>query len=128
MFQNIGFTEILLIGIVALVLFGPQKLPEIGRIVGKTLNEFKKGARELMEEVKAEPTSQASSEPAQKPGVPPADVRAGSDSRELPLDSSQAAEQEEVFQVSQEANSEPVSSEVNPDAVPPRSAARRLPD
>jgi sec-independent protein translocase protein TatA len=128
MFQNIGFTEILLIGIVALVLFGPQKLPEIGRMVGKTLNQFKKGARELMEDVKTEPPSQASSEPVQKLGAPSADARAGLDSRELPLNSVQAAEQERVVQVPQEENSEPVSAEVKPDAVPPRNAARRLPD
>jgi sec-independent protein translocase protein TatA len=54
MFQNIGFSEILLIGIVALLLFGPQKLPEIGRTIGKTLNDLKRGARELMEDVKTE--------------------------------------------------------------------------
>ncbi|WP_311198822.1 twin-arginine translocase TatA/TatE family subunit [Paenibacillus hexagrammi] len=48
MFQNIGFTEILLIAIVGLLLFGPQKLPEFGRALGRTIHEFKKGARELL--------------------------------------------------------------------------------
>ncbi|WP_310185606.1 twin-arginine translocase TatA/TatE family subunit [Bacillus sp. 3255] len=48
MFQNIGFTEILLIAIIALVLFGPQKLPEIGRVLGRTLRDFKKATSELM--------------------------------------------------------------------------------
>jgi sec-independent protein translocase protein TatA len=68
MFQNIGFSEILLIGVVALLLFGPRKLPEIGRMLGKTLNEFKKGARELMEEVKTEtPPRQAPSEQVREP-------------------------------------------------------------
>lgn len=50
MFQNIGFTELLLIAVVALVLFGPQKLPEIGRMLGKTLRDFKNAANELMNE------------------------------------------------------------------------------
>ncbi|MDQ0890949.1 TatA/E family protein of Tat protein translocase [Paenibacillus sp. V4I9] len=48
MFQNIGFTELLLIAIVALVLFGPQKLPEIGRVLGRTIRDFKKGAHALL--------------------------------------------------------------------------------
>lgn len=57
MFQNIGFTELLLIAVVALVLFGPNKLPEIGRVLGRTIRDFKKGAYELMnDEPKAAPT------------------------------------------------------------------------
>ncbi|MDF2649102.1 MAG: hypothetical protein K0Q73_4907 [Paenibacillus sp.] len=48
MFQNIGFTELLLIAIVALVIFGPQKLPEIGRVLGRTISDFKKGAHALL--------------------------------------------------------------------------------
>lgn len=60
MFQNIGFTELLLIAIVALVLFGPNKLPEIGRVLGRTIRDFKKGAYELMnDEPKAAPVSVA---------------------------------------------------------------------
>lgn len=62
MFQNIGFTELLLIAVVALVLFGPNKLPEIGRVLGRTLRDFKKGAQELMnDEPKAAPASPAPS-------------------------------------------------------------------
>ncbi|MBP1994988.1 twin-arginine translocase TatA/TatE family subunit [Paenibacillus eucommiae] len=55
MLQNVGFSEIVLLVIIALVLFGPQKLPEIARTVGKTLAELKKGAREIVENVKMEP-------------------------------------------------------------------------
>lgn len=47
MLSNIGFTEFLLIVVVALLLFGPQKLPEIGRALGRTMQEFKKGMQEL---------------------------------------------------------------------------------
>jgi sec-independent protein translocase protein TatA len=123
-FQNIGFTEILLIGVVALVLFGPQKLPEIGKMLGKTLNEFKKGARELMEEVKTEPPGQAAAEPLQKPAAPQVEASAG----ELPVTSGQAEDQAGNVLVSQEEKSAAVSSEVKQDAPPPRSPARRLPD
>ena len=38
---NLGFPELILILVIALVVFGPGKLPEIGRAVGKGLSEFK---------------------------------------------------------------------------------------
>lgn len=47
MFSKIGFWEILLIVTIALVVFGPKKLPEIGRAVGSSLREFRKATREL---------------------------------------------------------------------------------
>jgi sec-independent protein translocase protein TatA len=47
---NIGFPTLMVIILVALLLFGPKKLPELGRAFGKTLREFKKGAREVMED------------------------------------------------------------------------------
>ena len=50
MFQKIGLSGLILILIIALVIFGPKKLPEIGRSFGQTLKEFKKSARELTED------------------------------------------------------------------------------
>lgn len=47
---GIGATGIVLIVLVALLLFGPSKLPELGRAFGKTLREFKNGAREMMDD------------------------------------------------------------------------------
>ncbi|MBP1965174.1 twin-arginine translocase TatA/TatE family subunit [Paenibacillus aceris] len=89
MFQNIGFTELLLIAVVALVLFGPQKLPEIGRVLGRTLRDFKKAASEIMSDeppqVKAPevlavaPAQQAVEQAASPaPEVPAAGLVAGS--------------------------------------------------
>jgi sec-independent protein translocase protein TatA len=43
-----GPIHIILIVIVALLLFGPSKLPELGRAFGKTLREFKSGAKDIM--------------------------------------------------------------------------------
>lgn len=43
-----GIVGIALIVIVALLLFGPNKLPELGRAFGKTLKEFKNGAKDIM--------------------------------------------------------------------------------
>lgn len=50
MFQNIGIPGLLLILVIALIIFGPSKLPEIGRSLGQTLKEFKKSAKDLMTE------------------------------------------------------------------------------
>ncbi len=59
MFQNIGFTEILLIAVVALILFGPQKLPELGRTLGRAIFEFKKSTRDLLSDAPASPPATA---------------------------------------------------------------------
>ena len=45
---NLGPMEIFIIMIVALLVFGPKKLPEIGRSIGKGLREFKKASNEVM--------------------------------------------------------------------------------
>lgn len=50
MFSNIGIPGLILILVLALIVFGPKKLPEVGRAVGQTLKEFKKSARELTSE------------------------------------------------------------------------------
>jgi sec-independent protein translocase protein TatA len=48
MIQNIGVPGLILILIIALVIFGPSKLPEIGRAFGNTLKEFKKATSDLV--------------------------------------------------------------------------------
>jgi len=48
MFQNIGIPGLILILVIALIIFGPAKLPELGRAVGSTLKEFKKSTRDLV--------------------------------------------------------------------------------
>ena len=51
---SIGVPGLILILIVALVIFGPSKLPEIGKAAGQTLREFKKSANDLTGDVKEE--------------------------------------------------------------------------
>lgn len=46
----IGIPGLIIILVVALLLFGPSKLPELGRAFGRTLHEFKRGAKNLMDE------------------------------------------------------------------------------
>ena len=47
MFPSLGFPELLIIMLVALIIFGPRKLPELGRSLGKSLGEFRKASNEL---------------------------------------------------------------------------------
>lgn len=54
MLTNIGVPGLILILTLALIIFGPRKLPEIGKAVGQTLKEFKKSAQELTGDVKEE--------------------------------------------------------------------------
>lgn len=44
---NIGLSEMLIIGVIALVFIGPKELPEIARVVGRFLNELKRTAGDL---------------------------------------------------------------------------------
>ncbi|KON83519.1 hypothetical protein AF332_27605 [Sporosarcina globispora] len=48
MLPNIGIPGLILILVIALIVFGPSKLPELGRAVGSTLKEFKKSTRDLV--------------------------------------------------------------------------------
>ncbi len=50
MLTNVGIPGLILILVIALIIFGPKKLPEMGRAVGDTLKEFKKSTRELTED------------------------------------------------------------------------------
>ena len=54
MFGNIGFPELLVIMIIALLIFGPKKLPEVGRSIGKALREFRKTSDEIKEKIEEE--------------------------------------------------------------------------
>ena len=54
MLSNIGIPGLIIILVLALILFGPNKLPELGRAVGQTLKEFKKSTRETLSEFEEE--------------------------------------------------------------------------
>ena len=54
MLSNIGIPGLILILTLALIIFGPKKLPEIGRAFGQTLKEFKKSTRELTSDITEE--------------------------------------------------------------------------
>ena len=54
MIQSIGVPGLIIILVIALILFGPSKLPQLGRAVGQTLKEFKDSTKDVVNEVSDE--------------------------------------------------------------------------
>ena len=61
-FSNIGVPGLILILVIALVIFGPNKLPELGRAAGRTLKEFKTATKDLVEDNYSNETKKTSEE------------------------------------------------------------------
>src|SRR5512138_803520 len=82
MFGSIGMPELIIIFVIALIIFGPRKLPELGRSLGKSLAEFKRASNELkstleeeirMEEQRANlEAARTAAQPTPVPPAPPA--------------------------------------------------------
>jgi TatA/E family protein of Tat protein translocase len=74
MFGSIGMPELIIILVIALIIFGPRKLPELGRSLGRSINEFKKASNELRstleEEIRIEDQRERTT--AAAPATPPA--------------------------------------------------------
>ena len=68
MFGSLGMPELIVIFIIALIIFGPRKLPELGRSLGKSIAEFKRASNELKstleEEIRLEEQRQKQEEAA----------------------------------------------------------------
>src|ERR1700754_2186791 len=89
MFGSIGMPELIIIFVIALIIFGPRKLPELGRSLGKSLAEFKRASNELRstleEEIRLEEQHQQRTETAkaatatQPAAQPPAETVAHSE-------------------------------------------------
>ena len=102
MFGSIGMPELIIIFVIALIIFGPRKLPELGKSLGSSIREFKRASNEMQrtleEEIKIEETStpepkksetpmpaatqvsdSTTGEPEPAPVTPPAAAEAASD-------------------------------------------------
>jgi sec-independent protein translocase protein TatA len=81
MFGSIGMPELIIILVIALIIFGPRKLPELGRSLGRSINEFKKASNELRstleEEIRVEEQkerTQTAAPATPPPATPPVDA------------------------------------------------------
>ena len=76
MFGSIGMPELVIILVIALIIFGPRKLPELGKSLGKSINEFKKASTELQntleQEIKLEEQKDERAKTASAPAPAPA--------------------------------------------------------
>lgn len=84
MFGSIGMPELIIILVIALIIFGPRKLPELGRSIGRSLAEFKRASNELRQtlddEIRTEQqprTSTSAPSPAVEDGAVPRDSSPG---------------------------------------------------
>ena len=70
MFGSIGMPELIIILVIALIIFGPRKLPELGKSLGRSLSEFKKASTDLQntleQEIKIEEQKEAESKTKSK--------------------------------------------------------------
>ncbi len=86
---SIGMPELVIIFVIALIIFGPRKLPELGKSLGRSINEFKRASNELkntledeirVEEQKTPVPRPASPAPVPTPSVPDTAVARDADS------------------------------------------------
>jgi sec-independent protein translocase protein TatA len=75
---SLGYQEIIVIFILALIIFGPRKLPELGKTIGKGLAEFKKASNELKqtweEEVRLDKEKEAITEIVKDTTINPSEI------------------------------------------------------
>jgi Tat protein translocase TatB subunit len=99
MFGTLGGPEIFLILVVALIVFGPRRLPDIGKSVGKMLAEFRKASndfkRTIEDEVEAERLRELDAARATPPPPPPAAAPAGTEAPAVEQPSPPAVSREE---------------------------------
>ncbi len=101
MLGSIGMGELLIIFVIALIVFGPRKLPELGRTLGKSLGEFKRASNDLRNTLEEEIHVEEQTRPAPAP-------RASAPAPSVPEDDPNTLEEE--IHVEQQTSSAPAPS------------------
>ncbi len=112
--QGIGTTELMIILLVVLLLFGPKKLPELARGMGRSIREFKKATSEIEEDIKTAIETEEKPVVAQTPAKPVTPAQA-----QTPAEPQTPAES--VTSVPTETPDEPSRDEGNSISPPPAS-------
>jgi len=83
MFGSIGMPELVIILVLALIIFGPRKLPELGRSLGRSIGEFRRASNELRSTLEEEIRVEEQKAPAaSSPSAPATESAPGSSSDE----------------------------------------------
>ena len=92
--MNLGFPEMMFIFLLALLIFGPKKLPEIGRQIGRAMGEFRRASNEFksqleteMRQLEVEELKKREPEPTPSILPPPGSVASGAAGGAAPSDS-----------------------------------------
>jgi sec-independent protein translocase protein TatA len=92
MFGSLGMPELVVIFVIALIIFGPRKLPELGRSLGRSLNEFRRASNELKntleEEVRLDEQRETARQRAEAAKADEAKAQAESQSASAPFEPS----------------------------------------
>lgn len=93
MFGPLGFQEVLFIAVLALLIFGPKRLPEIGRTIGKGMAQFRKASNDLKRSIETEIALEDRPAPPRRPNVflppgagPATEARPAATERAIPTD------------------------------------------
>jgi len=82
MFGSIGGTELLLIMVIALLVFGPRKLPQLGRTIGKAMGEFRRASQDFRSSLEREIDQEHPVPPVKPPAQAPTARSLGSETTE----------------------------------------------
>lgn len=104
MIPNVGPLEIIIVLVIALIVFGPKRLPELGKSLGRGINEFREGVSSIGKDHDDDDDDDDDAEPAELT-PPPTDAQ-----HPLP------GEEPQVTEVTADSDPEPVDGEVVSDS------------
>jgi len=128
MFGSIGMPELIIIFVIALIIFGPRKLPELGRSLGKSIGEFKRASNDLRntleEEIRVEDSRTPESNKSETPTPAPPEAQSSTAAAPESNKSETPTPAPPEAQSSTAAAPEPVSAPADTNATSEQSPAK----